>query len=280
MSPPRGSARVALIGYGMGGSLFHAPFIAAEPRLDLVTVVTANPASPGRGRRPLSGDGGGVRIEDLLVRLDEVDVVVVSTPNATHAAIAEAVLSSGRPVVVDKPVTPSAGETRRLAALAAAAGTAVVPFQNRRWDGDFRTVADLLRRGVLGTVQSSSPATSAGSLECRSIRSGRGRTTRNRGRGPASSSTSEPTSSTRLVVLFGPPRAVSADIAVRRPRGRVDDDVFVALDYPGGPQVHLWASAVAADRGPRFRLLGNDRAYVKFGMDPQEGATRRGSLPR
>ena len=121
MSPPRDTAGVALVGFGMGGAVFHAPFIDAEPRLRLVSVVTANP-----GRR--AGAGArypGVRVEpdvgSLLARLDGIDLVVVSTPNASHAEVAGAVLAQGRAVVVDKPVTPTSDETRGLRAMAASA---------------------------------------------------------------------------------------------------------------------------------------------------------------
>jgi predicted dehydrogenase len=263
----------------MGGSLFHAPFIAAEPRLDLVTVVTANPARQAEVRAQYPGTAVATTVEEMLVQVGEVDVVVVSTPNATHAAIAEVVLASGRPVVVDKPVTPSAGETRRLAALAAAAGTAVVPFQNRRWDGDFRTVADLVQRGVLGTVHTfeSRYERWQPQVSPSPVRAWKNDPQPGAGTGILFDLGTHLLD--QVVVLFGPPRAVSADIAVRRPHANVDDDVFLALDYPSGPRVHLWASAVAADRGPRFRLLGSEGAYVKLGMDPQEGALSEGRSP-
>jgi predicted dehydrogenase len=182
-------------------------------------------------------------------------------------------------VVVDKPVTPTSEQTRRLAALAVAAGTAVVPFQNRRWDGDFRTVIDLLGRDALGTLHT---------FESRY----------ERWQPQASLSPRvwkndpEPGAGTGIlfdlgthlvdqaVLLFGRPRAVSADVTIRRADGAVDDDDFVVLHYAGGPRVHLWTSAVAADLGPRFRLLGSAAAYVKFGMDVQEAQLAAGHSPR
>jgi predicted dehydrogenase len=277
MSPPRDSARVALVGYGMGGAVFHAPFIETEPRLQLVSVVTGNPER----RAAVMARYPGVRVERgveaLLGRLDDIDLVVVTTPNASHAAVAAAVLSRGRPVVVDKPVTPTSGETRRLRALAESNGTAVVPFQNRRWDGDFRTVADLLGRDALGTLHT---------FESRYERWQPKVSPR------AWKNDPEPGAGTGIlydlgthlidqaVVLFGRPQSVYADIAVRRDDSRVDDDVFVALGYPGGPRVHLWMSAVAADLGPRFRLLGDAAAYVKRGMDVQEALLVAGRSPR
>jgi len=278
-SPARNAARVALVGYGMGGSLFHAPFIEAEPRLDLVSVVTASPERQAEVVARYPGTRAVANVEGLLARLDDIDLVVVSTPNASHGAIAEAVVARRRPVVVDKPVTPTAAETRRLAGVAATSGTVVVPFQNRRWDGDFRTVVDLLGRGVLGNLHT---------FESRYER-WRPRVSS----GPVRAWKNDPAPGAgtgilydlgthlidQAVVLFGRPQSVSADVAVRRPDSAVDDDVFVALHYPGGPRVHLWMSLVAPDLGPRFRLLGEDAAYVKMGMDVQEAALSEGRRP-
>ena len=146
--------RVALVGYGLGGSVFHAPFIAAEPRLDLACVVTANPERQRQAAARYSGVTVLGSFEDLLAQIDDLDLVVLSTPNATHVSFAEAVLRGSRPVVVDKPVAPTADEVRHLAELAVAAATVVVPFHNRRWDGDFRTVTSLLGAGELGTLDS------------------------------------------------------------------------------------------------------------------------------
>lgn len=59
----------------------------------------------------------------------------------------------------------------------------------------------------------------------------------------------------------------------------VDDDDFVALTHASGTRSHLWMSAVAAQPGPRFRVLGGRAAYVKFGLDVQEQALRGGQDP-
>jgi predicted dehydrogenase len=279
VTSPHDAIRVALIGYGMGGRLFHAPFITAEPRLDLTAVVTTNDGRRHEilSRYPSTHVLG--RTEDLLDHLDDLDLVVISTPNATHAVLAEAVLSHGTPVVVDKPVTPTAEATRRLATLAEQRDTWVVPFQNRRWDGDFRTIVDLVRRNRLGVLHR---------FESRYERwqplvsTDPGRAWKNDGQSGAGVGILFDLGShliDQAVMLFGRPQGVYAEVAVRRPSSGVDDDVFVALHYPVGPSVHLWMSAVAADRGPRFRLLGDAAAYVKWGMDPQEDGLSGGHSP-
>ena len=279
MEPRQERVRVAVIGYGMGGALFHAPFIAAEPRLDLAAVVTTDAE---RRRAVLSRYPGTDvlgRTEDLLDRLDQIDLVVISTPNATHAGLAEVVLSQGKPAVVDKPVTPTAEATRRLATLAQARGTWVVPFMNRRWDGDFRTVVDLLDRHDLGVLHAFESRYERWQPE---VPADPGRAWKHDGQPGAGTGILFDLGShliDQAVVLFGRPQGVYCDVAVRRPSSGVDDDAFVALHYPGGPRVHLWMSAVAADRGPRFRLLGNAGAYVKWGMDTQESRLSDGQSP-
>jgi scyllo-inositol 2-dehydrogenase (NADP+) len=279
VEPGQERVRVAVIGYGMSGALFHAPFIAADPRLELTAVVTANAERRLAVLSRYPGTDVLGRAEDLLNRLGDFDLVVVATPNATHAGLAEAVLSQGKPVVVDKPVTPTAEATRRLATLAQARGTSVVPFQNRRWDGDFRTVEDLVRRHELGA------------LHAFESRYERWQPEASTDPGRAWKNDDQPGAGTGIlfdlgthlidqaVVLFGRPQGVYGDVAIRRPWSGVDDDVFVALHYPSGPRVHLWMSAVAADRGPRFRLLGDAAAYVKWGMDIQESMLSEGQSP-
>ena len=279
MSTSRDVGRVALIGFGVGGSLFHAPFIAGEPRLDLVSIVTANSRRQSEASARYSGTRLFARVEDLLAHLDDVDLVVVSTPNSTHVAIAEAFLACGRPVVVDKPVAPSADEVRRLAALAVATGTRVVPFQNRRWDGDFRTVAALLDSGELGTLYTFESRYERWQPQVSDSADRSWKRDPEPGIGTGMLFDLGTHVIDQAIVLFGRPDSVYAEVANRRSGAEVDDDVFVALHYRQGPRVHLWASAVAADRGPRFRLLGSTSAYVKVGMDVQEATLTAGHSP-
>jgi scyllo-inositol 2-dehydrogenase (NADP+) len=263
----------------MGGSMFHAPFIAADPRLDLSAVVTANPdrRSVLRARYPDTRLIGSV--EDLLARLDDIDLVVVTTPNSTHEGIAEAVLSRRRPVVVDKPVTATTAGTRRLAELAKAFGTTVIPFQNRRWDGDFRTVVSLLQGGELGVLHTFESRFERWQPQVSPSLERAWKNDPQEGAGTGILFDLGTHVIDQAVMLFGRPEAVYADVAVRRTGSQVDDDVFVALRYPHGPRVHLWMSAVAADLGPRFRLLGDASAYVKAGMDIQEALLSEGHSP-
>jgi predicted dehydrogenase len=265
--------RTALVGYGLGGAAFHAPFIAATPALELSAVVTANPARQAevRSRYPETR---------VLSSLDEVwsgnfDLVVITTPNRFHATHARQVLEHGLNVVVDKPFAASAAEARALASIAAARGLMLVPFHNRRWDGDFLTVRKLLEAKALGPVHRFESRFERYRPEIKSSWKESG--------DPADLGSILFDLGTHLVdqsvALFGRPLSVHAEIATVRPGARADDDVFLSLAHEGGVRSHLWMSALAADLGPRFRVLGHDAAYVKHGMDPQEERLKAGETP-
>ncbi|MFI6097158.1 Gfo/Idh/MocA family oxidoreductase [Lentzea sp. NPDC051213] len=265
--------RTALVGYGLGGAAFHAPFIAATPGLELSAVVTANPRRQAEvaERYPAT---------QLLSSLDEVwsgkfDLVVITTPNRFHATHARQVLEHGLNVIVDKPFAASAAEARALASIAAARGLMLVPFHNRRWDGDFLTVRKLLDAKTLGAVHKFESRFERYRPEIKSSWKESG--------DPADLGSILFDLGTHLVdqavCLFGRPLSVHAEIATVRPGARADDDVFLSLSHEGGVRSHLWMSALAADLGPRFRVLGHDGAYVKYGMDPQEERLKAGETP-
>ncbi|MDP9241012.1 MAG: Gfo/Idh/MocA family oxidoreductase [Actinomycetota bacterium] len=275
MSAPR-PLRVAVIGYGLAGSAFHAPLIASTEGLALAAVVTGNPQrrEAALGRYPSVEVLGSS--DELWQRAGDVDLVVVASPNSSHVPLAEAALRAGLPVVVDKPVAAAAEEARQLRDLAAARGLLISVYQNRRWDGDFRTVRALVAEGALGRVHR---------FESRferwrpDIRPG---AWRERPEPEVAGGLLYDLGShliDQALVLSGPVDAVYAEVRRVRPGAQVDDDVFVALRHAGGTESHLWASSVAADTGPRLRVLGSAGAYVKHGMDVQEAALVGGGSP-
>lgn len=273
---PEGSIRTALIGYGMAGSVFHAPLIAATDGLELTSVVTADPdrSAAARGRYP------GVRV---LASVDEVwhdaaghDLVVVASPNSSHATLALAALEAGLPVVVDKPVAATSADARRIRDAATERGLPATVFHNRRWDGDALTVRRLLADGALGRVHRFE---SRYERWCPEPKAGAWRESPDPDQAGGLLLDLGSHLIDQALTFFGPVGSVHAELAVVRPAAVVDDDVFLALVHEDGTRSHLWASAVAADAGPRFRLLGSAGAYVKQGMDVQEAALKEGAIP-
>ena len=267
--------RVGIIGYGLAGSTFHAPFVATTPGLRVAAVVTGD---AGRRERALR-DHPGVRVfaepAHLFENTSDVDLVVVASPNHTHVPLALAALEAGLHVVVDKPFATTAADGWRLVAAADARQRVVVPFHNRRWDGDFLTLQRLLAEGALGDVRR---------FESRFERWRAAPKPRwvapdaaERGEGILLDL------GTHLVdqalVLFGAVREVYAELDRRHPDVRVEDEAFLALTHASGVRTHVHVSTVAAHAGPRLRVLGSAGAYVKHGLDVQEERLRAGALP-
>ena len=268
-----GDVRVGIVGYGLAGAVFHAPLIAATDGLGVAAVVTTSPQRREQAEREHPGVRVVESVDDLL---GDVDVVVVAAPNRQHVPVARAALNAGAAVVVDKPLATSAAEGRELVEEAERAGRLLTVFHNRRWDGDFLTLRDLVERGELGRVVR---------LESRFDRwrpEVAGEKWRERG-DPAEGGGLLFDLGSHLVdqamLLFGRPRAVYAELRNVREGAEVDDDVFVSLEHSGGARSHLCASVVAGEPGPRFRALGLQAAYVKEGLDPQEDALRSGGRP-
>ena len=273
---PNEPLRVALIGYGLAGLVFHAPLIAATSGMRLASVVTSDPGRQASAIERYPGIRVFPRADPLWERESEHDLVVVATPNRSHVPLGLAALEAGLPVVIDKPMAPSADEGRRLIAAAERHGRGLTVFQNRRWDGDFLTVRRLLSEETLGSVVR---------FESRFER------WRPEVDGSAWRERSHPEEAGGLlfdlgshlidqaVNLFGPATSVYAELDRRRPGAVVDDDVFVALTHRSGVRSHLSMTVLAPTQGPRFRVVGTRGTYEKSGLDGQEEALARGERP-
>jgi predicted dehydrogenase len=267
--------RVGLIGYGLGGAVFHAPLIAATQGLRLKAVVTSDPERA----RQAELQHPGVTVFDNAARLWEhradFDLVVVASPNRTHVPLALAALEAGLHVVVDKPLAATADEGSCLIAEADRRGLLLMPFHNRRWDGDFLTVRGLLARGELGRVlrfesrfERWRPQLKPGWRQSGGVADAGGLLY------DLGSHLID-----QALVLFGPARRVYAELDPFYKGAETDNDSFVSLTHEGGVHSHLWMSTAAAQPGPRFRVLGSKAAYTKFGLDVQEEALKHGGRP-
>jgi scyllo-inositol 2-dehydrogenase (NADP+) len=267
--------RIAIIGYGLAGRVFHAPLVAATPGMTVAAIVTSDPAraADAGGDHPAAqivADAG-----ELWAHRDELDAIVVATANAGHVPLASAAIDHGLPVVVDKPLAADADEAQRLVTRAERAGVALTVFQNRRWDSDQLLLTQIMDSGALGTI-----------IRCESRmerwrpepnpEAWRERTASAEGGGVLLDLGSHLVD--QALSRFGPAVAVYGEIAARRGSAG-DDDVFVAITHAGGVISHLYASAVAAAPGPRLRVLGTEAALLVVAPDSQEDRLRNGERP-
>ncbi len=136
--------RVAILGYGLAGAVFHAPLIASTPGMMVAAIVTGHPTRQERARHDFPTARVLPTADDLWHDPSAYDLVVVATPNRTHVPLGIAAMKAGLPVVVDKPMAASVADAEQLIATSNSAGKLLSVFQNRRWDNDFLTIRQLL----------------------------------------------------------------------------------------------------------------------------------------
>lgn len=260
--------RVALIGYGFAGKTFHAPLIRSVPGLVLSTVVSRD-AAKVHADLP---DVAVVASADDVFADSELDVVVIASPNDTHAPLAGAALEAGKHVVVDKPFALDLAQARALAAIAAKQSRVLSVFQNRRWDSDFLGVRQLISQGALGEV------THYESHIDRYRPQVRARWREQAGAGSGLWYDLGPHLVDQALHLFGLPERVQASLATQREGGEVTDWAHVLLEY-GTRRVILHASMLVAGGSARFTVHGTRGSLVKAHIDQQETQLIAGMRP-
>ena len=257
----------ALVGYGFAGQTFHAPFLTSTPGLALRWVVSRDAAK-------VQAELPGCRVGSLdeVLADSTVDLVVIATPNDTHAPIARQALLAGKHVVIDKPFALDLVEAEALVELAEKQQRLLSIFHNRRWDGDFLTVRRLLAEGALGKIAQFESHFDRYRPEVRQRWREAG--------GPGSGLWFDlgPHILDQALQLFGQPDWIQADLAAQRPGALSDDYFHVVLGY-GEMRVVLHGSCLVSAIMPRFVIHGSEGSFIKFGMDVQEEQLKLGLRP-
>lgn len=262
---------VGLIGFGLAGRSFHAPVISAVPGMRLAAILqrTGDEAAIAYPQAKI------VRTLDELLAIPDLQLIVVASPNTTHAPFARAALAAGKNVVVDKPFTTSYAEAVDLVNFAEKSGKLLTVYQNRRYDGDFQAIRALVAEGTLGRIVRfetnydryrpnfkpnawrERPEPGAGILF-----------------------DIGPHLIDHAMILFGKPEAITADVRIERLGGLVDDAFDISFHYPNNMRAVLSSSILAVEPRPRFRLFGTQGSFLKRTVDPQENNLRFGKVPK
>lgn len=271
--PQHPCLRVALLGYGGAGRIFHAPLVSGVPGLRLASIVTSQVDAVQR-------DWPGVRCVATATEVladPVIDLVVIATPNASHFELARQALLAGKHVLVDKPCTVTLTETELLLALAKEKQKVLTVFQNRRFDSDFLALQEVIQSGALGRV-----------VEVNSHFDRYRPTVPLRWREqslPGSGLWFDlgPHLVDQALTLFGMPDDICLDLATLRDGAQVNDWFHAVLRYTkhhGGLRVVLHASTLVAETGPRWAVHGTRGSFTKFGLDTQEDALKAGRRPQ
>jgi predicted dehydrogenase len=253
--------RVGLVGFGLAGRVFHAPLVSSVDGLELAAVVERHTNQVAE-RYP-----GITTYRSLEAMLEDASLglFVVATPSGSHFEVARQLLEAGKNVIVDKPMAVRSDEISELMKLAEARGVLLVPFQNRRWDGDFLTVQRLLREGSLGRLVH---------LESTFDRWSPGTARRPWKDDPAEGGLLLDLGThlaDQALTLFGNPLAISAEVLRERDGKGANDAFTLRLRYEG-LWVTLGAACLSSLQRPRFHLRGTKGNYWKYEEDQQESA--------
>jgi predicted dehydrogenase len=260
---------VGIIGFGVSGKYFHAPFIHCSPDLEFKAVVSTR-------KEEIQSIYPYVQVwsdPDRLFEDREIDLVILANPNTSHFELGKRALRQGKHVIIEKPFAPTSGEARELTSIARENNLVLSVYHNRRWDGDFLTIRKIIEDGLLGRIKEFEshfdrhrPVSDPRKWRNRNI--------------PGSGLLFDIGSHLidQAVCLFGEPSSVRADIRTVEEACRVDDCFEVRLQYEG-LKVTLKASNFVPEPGPRFIIKGTGGSFIKSGFDPQEKMLRQGIMP-
>lgn len=259
----------ALVGFGLSGKAFHAPFIQTHPGFKLCKVVERH-RNDSAANYP---DATIVRSFDDVIKDPLIELVVITAPNIYHFEMVQKCIEAGKQVIIEKPFTNTFKEAEALIKLADRKDTKLFVYQNRRLDGDFLTIQKIFKSGVLGDIQYYEAHFDRFAPE-RKHAAWRDEYL------PGSGILFDlgPHLIDQALVLFGEPKTIQADIQSQREGSIVDDYFNITLSYPNTTVV-LTAGMLVQDLGPRYIIHGVKGSFIKYGIDPQEAELRKGEMP-
>ncbi len=265
--------RTGIIGYGLSGRVFHAPFIDVVEGYELSKISTANPErmALAKERYPSTEivPGGKEIIED-----PNIDLVLVTSPNTDHFRWAKEALLAGKHAVVEKPFTIDVAEADELIDIAKRQKKILTVYHNRRFTSDTKTVKRLLDSGLLGEIVDYETHFDRFRLDPRPRGAWREEAL------PGSGIFYDLGSHLidQALWFFGLPTAVTAEINSQRPWAQMDDHFDVRLHYPTFTAT-LKAGMIYRRPGPTYLLHGRNGSFVKYGLDVQEATLDGGAKP-
>jgi predicted dehydrogenase len=268
--------RIAILGYGFSGTVFHSSLIDATEGARVAAIAEARPEAAAAARARFPEAAVVASADEVFARAGELDAVVVALPNWEHLPMALKAIRSGLAVIVDKPLAPSVAEAEELADAADAAGVKVTVFQNRRWDSEILTVRDQLPAAEIGqlvryqsTYADFRPRVESGWRE-------------QLPRGAATGMVFDLGAHImdQAVQIFGPVDRVYGEVGSLREGALVPDDFFVAVRHrKSGVIGHLRGSLVLSAKTPRITIEGTAGSIQVMDQDPEEDQLKAGLKP-
>lgn len=260
---------VGIVGFGMTAQVMHAPFLKTNPQYNVVAVVERHSETS----KTFFDNMVILKSFEALLERDDIDLVIITTPNDSHFDYARKAALAGKHVVLEKPFTITSTDAAALVELSGMTGRIISPFHNRRYVADFRTMQQIVQQNLLGDIHEfegrfdryrPDPKPAAWREEAK----------------PGSGILYDlgPHLIDQALCLFGLPQTITADIRLQRPHAKVDDYFEIQLDY-GFTKVTLKAGMLVREPGPRYLIHGTRGSFIKLGDDVQEALLKKGVLP-
>ncbi len=260
-----------LLAFGMSGRVFHAPFLHTSNQFELKAVVERTQKKV----HTFYPDVISYDTTEALLADEEIELVVINTPNYTHFDLAIQALKAGKHVLIEKPAAATSDEVKTLFDTARKAGKHVFVYQNRRWDSDYLVVKQVVESGRLGDL-----------IEVH-FRFDRYRATIGpkffkEKAGLAANGVSfdlGPHLLDQVIALFGQPVSFTKTTGSYRDSSEVDDYLHLHLKYPHQLNVFITTSLLVGQPLPAFVLHGKLGSFIKDRVDVQEDQLNAGVMP-
>lgn len=263
--------KAAVIGYGLGGEVFHAP-MAQAVGMEISYIMTSNESRAQNAKLRYPNVVITNNYEQILSDND-INLIIISTPNEAHFPLASKALEVGKNVVIDKPLTINSQEADALIAIAKKNGCILASFQNRRFDSDFMTIEKLIKSNRFGKIVRFESNMDRWRP---SLKSDAWREEKRPGAGVWYDIGAHLVD--QALCLFGFPKSIYGRIVCEREGANVDDAFDVDLEYDGF-LVRLGSSCLTLTPRPRFLIEGTEGALIKYGKDLQEDTLKSGIMP-
>lgn len=261
--------KTAIASYGMSGQVFHGPLLKVNNGFKVVQILERSKSIS----KKLFPEATIVKSYNEILNNPEIELIIVNTPDALHFEMAKQAILAGKHLVIEKPVTQKSWQAEELVRLATENGVLLTVYQNRRWDGDFRTVQKVIREKRFGRL-----------IEFEShfdryrtyIAPDTWKEEGDEYSGVLYNLGSHMVD--QAYVLFGMPKAVTAHLRIVRKAGVVCDYYDIRLQYNNFAAL-LKCSYLVKDPGPRYTIHGEYGTFYKSGLDNQEEMLKTGHLP-
>jgi len=257
----------ALCSYGMSGLVFHGPLLEVHPGYKVSTILERT-RNESKGKHP-----GSLLVRDFQAIIDdpEIELVVVNTPDHLHVDMASRAMEAGKHVVVEKPFTLLTSEADQLIELAEKQNVILSVYHNRRWDGVYLTVKEVIASGKLGRLVDFE-------VHFDRFRNYIKESWKDQANGTGTLYNLGSHLVDQVLNLFGMPDRLFCDTRMLRDGALTDDSYDLLLHYPDF-KCMLRSSYLVREPGPSFMLHGTEGSFLAWGTDPQELDLKAGLIP-